>query len=232
MRINKYLASLGVASRRKIDEYIDEKRLKVNNIVAYHGMEVSSNDKILLDDRIISINKKTKEYYMLNKPLRVISSVSDERGRKTVVDLINTDSRIFPIGRLDYMTTGLIILTNDGEIFNKLIHPKKEIFKNYLVSIKGKIILEHIKKIEDGIIIDGVKTLPAKVEVLKIDNNTKLRISIREGRNRQIRKMLGKFGYQILSLSRESIGDISIGNLKIGEFRKLNQKEIDYLKSL
>ena len=140
MRINKFLSTLGIASRRTIDKYIEEGRITVNGNTAITGMDISENDNIFIDGEKIKTNiDEKKVYFMLNKPLEVLSSSSDNRGRKTVVDLIKTDKRIFPVGRLDYMTSGLILLTNDGEVFNRIVHPKSESYKKYYVKILGEI---------------------------------------------------------------------------------------------
>lgn len=233
MRINKFLADLGIASRRKVDELITEGRIKVNGELASFGLDVNENDKILIDDKDIYIKETKKVYYMLNKPLEVLSSTSDNRGRKTVVDLINTKERIYPIGRLDYMTTGLIILTNDGELFNRVIHPRSEVYKKYKVKILGILKTEDINKLKNGIVLEDGKTLPAKVKIISAKNNkTELYISIREGRNRQIRRMIDSLGYRILSLSREKIGELSIENLELGHYRELTKNEVEYLYSL
>ena len=211
MRINKFLSTLGIASRRAIDKYIEEGRITVNGNTATTGMDINENDNIFIDGKKIktSINEE-KVYFMLNKPLEVLSSSSDDRGRKTVVDLIKTDKRIFPIGRLDYMTSGLILLTNDGELFNRVVHPKSEIYKKYYG-----------------------KTLPAKISGIKYNKNkTSMYISIREGRNRQIRRMIEKFGYKVLMLRREKIGELSLGDLEEGKYRKLTKQEIEYLYSI
>lgn len=233
MRINKFLADLGIASRRKVDELITEGRIKVNGELASFGLDVNENDKILIDDKDIYIKEAKKVYYMLNKPLEVLSSTSDNRGRKTVVDLINTKERIYPIGRLDYMTTGLIILTNDGELFNRVIHPRSEVYKKYKVKILGILKTEDINKLKNGIVLEDGKSLPAKVKIISAKNNkTELYISIREGRNRQIRRMIDSLGYRILSLSREKIGELSIENLELGQYRELTKNEVEYLYSL
>lgn len=165
--------------------------------------------------------------------MEVLSSTSDNRGRKTVVDLINTKERIYPIGRLDYMTTGLIILTNDGELFNRVIHPRSEVYKKYKVKILGILKTEDINKLKNGIVLEDGKSLPAKVKIISAKNNkTELYISIREGRNRQIRRMIDSLGYRILSLSREKIGELSIENLELGQYRELTKNEVEYLYSL
>lgn len=237
MRINKYLASIGVASRRKIDELILEKKITVNGNPATQGMDVSDSDEIVVEGRKI-IDKienlqEEKVYFMLNKPLEVLSSSSDDRGRKTVVDLIKTDKRIFPIGRLDYMTTGLILLTNDGVLFNRLVHPKSEIYKKYYLKIFGQIKRTELDQLKKGINLEDGKTLPAKISAIKIENNkSSMYISIREGKNRQIRRMIEKFGYRVLMLRREKIGELSLGDLPEGKYRELTKEEIEYLYSV
>ncbi|MBS9776324.1 MAG: rRNA pseudouridine synthase [Fusobacterium sp.] len=233
MRINKFLASLGVASRRKIDEYIEQKKIKVNGEFATQGMSVEAEDIIEVNGEKIETVEKGKVYFMLNKPLEVLSSSSDDRNRKTVVDLIQTNKRIFPIGRLDYMTSGLILLTNDGKLFNRLVHPKSEVYKKYYLKIFGKLKEKDIEKLKSGVDLEDGKTLPAKVNSVKFENNkTSLFISIREGRNRQIRRMVEKLGYKVLLLRREKIGELSLGELKVGKYRELTEEEIKYLYSI
>ncbi len=234
MRINKFLSSLGIASRRAIDKYIEEGRIKVNGVIASTGIDVTEEDEIYIDDKKIETNRiEEKVYFMLNKPLGVLSASSDDRGRKTVVDLIKTDKRIFPIGRLDYMTSGLILLTNDGELFNRLVHPKSEIYKKYYIKVFGEVKKEEIEELKKGVLLEDGKTLPAKVSGIKYDKNkTSMYISIREGRNRQIRRMIEKFGYKVLMLRREKIGELSLGDLKEGKYRELTKEEIEYLYSV
>ena len=234
MRINKFLSTLGIASRRTIDRYIEEGRITVNGNTATTGMDISGNDNIFIDGKKIETNiDEEKIYFMLNKPLEVLSSSSDDRGRKTVVDLIKTDKRIFPIGRLDYMTSGLILLTNDGELFNRIVHPKSEIYKKYQVKIFGEIKKEEIEELKKGVLLDDGKTLPAKISGIKYDKNkTSMYISIREGRNRQIRRMIEKFGYKVLMLKREKIGELSLGDLPEGKYRELTVQEVEYLYSI
>ena len=234
MRINKFLSTLGIASRRTIDKYIEEGRITVNNNIATTGMDISENDDIFIDGKKVETNiDEEKVYFMLNKPLEVLSASSDDRGRKTVVDLIKTDKRIFPIGRLDYMTSGLILLTNDGELFNRIVHPKSEIYKKYYVKIFGEIKKEEIAELKKGVLLNDGKTLPAKISGIKYDKNkTSMYISIREGRNRQIRRMIEKFGYKVLMLRREKIGELSLGDLPEGKYRKLTKQEIEYLYSI
>ena len=234
MRINKFLSTLGIASRRTIDRYIEEDRITVNGNTATTGMDISGNDNIFIDGKKIETNiDEKKVYFMLNKPLEVLSSSSDDRGRKTVVDLIKTDKRIFPIGRLDYMTSGLILLTNDGDLFNRIVHPKSEIYKKYYVKIFGKIKKEEIEELKKGVLLDDGKTLPVKISGIKYDKNkTSMYISIREGRNRQIRRMIEKFGYKVLMLKREKIGELSLGDLPEGKYRELTVQEVEYLYSI
>ena len=234
MRINKFLSSLGIASRRAIDKYIEEGRIKVNGVIASTGIDVTEDDEIYIDNKKIETNRiEKKVYFMLNKPLEVLSASSDDRGRKTVVDLIKTDKRIFPIGRLDYMTSGLILLTNDGELFNRLVHPKSEIYKKYYIKVFGEVKKEEIEELKKGVLLEDGKTLPAKISGIKYDKNkTSMYISIREGRNRQIRRMIEKFGYKVLMLRREKIGELSLGDLKEGKYRELTKEEIEYLYSV
>ena len=234
MRINKFLSSLGIASRRAIDKYIEEGRIKVNGVIASTGIDVTEEDEIYIDNKKIETNRiEEKVYFMLNKPLEVLSASSDDRGRKTVVDLIKTDKRIFPIGRLDYMTSGLILLTNDGELFNRLVHPKSEIYKKYYIKVFGEVKKEEIEELKKGVLLEDGKTLPAKVSGIKYDKNkTSMYISIREGRNRQIRRMIEKFGYKVLMLRREKIGELSLGDLKEGKYGELTREEIEYLYSV
>ena len=234
MRINKFLSSLGIASIRAIDKYIEEGRIKVNGVIASTGIDITEDDEIYIDNKKIETKRiEEKVYFMLNKPLEVLSASSDDRGRKTVVDLIKTDKRIFPIGRLDYMTSGLILLTNDGELFNRLVHPKSEIYKKYYIKVFGEVKKEEIEELKKGVLLEDGKTLPAKVSGIKYDKNkTSMYISIREGRNRQIRRMIEKFGYKVLMLRREKIGELSLGDLKEGKYRELTREEIEYLYSV
>ena len=234
MRINKFLSTLGIASRRSIDKYIEDGLIEVNGEKATPGMDVSEKDEIFIKGKKIKTKIETeKVYFMLHKPLEVLSSVSDDRGRKTVVDLIKTDKRIFPIGRLDYMTTGLIILTNDGDLFNRLVHPKSEIYKKYYVKIWGEMKKSEIEELKKGVLLDDGKTLPAKISGIKYDKNkTTMYISIREGRNRQVRRMIEKFGYRVLMLRREKIGELSLNDLPEGKYRELTIEEIEYLYSV
>lgn len=233
IRINKYLASLGVGSRREIDRLIEEGKIKVNGEIISAGIKVTEEDEIEVKGKKIEKTGEKKVYYMLNKPLEILSSAKDDRGRKTVVDLIRCKERIFPIGRLDYNTTGLILLTNDGELFNRVIHPRSEIYKEYYVKVLGEIKESSIKKLENGVELEDGKTLPAYVKVLsKERGKSELLISIREGRNRQVRRMLDAVNHPVVILRRERIGKLALGKLRVGEYRELTTEEVKYLYSL
>ena len=227
VRINKFIAANGIISRRKVDEYIEQGRITVNGItVRERGFKVNpSKDKVSVDGEIIKTNV-SKIYIVLNKPPKVISAVTDNKNRKTVVDLVKTKERIFPIGRLDYDTTGLILLTNDGELANKLMHPKYEVEKIYLAHLSKPLEEKHRKKIADGIFIDRKKTEPAKISFVNKYDNKRIYVSIHEGRNRQVKKMFEEFGYKIKKLHRMKYGNLKLGNLKEGGWRKLTKEEV------
>ena len=227
VRINKFIASNGIISRRKVDEYIEQGRITVNGItVRERGFKVNPiKDKIGVDGEIIKTNVR-KIYIVLNKPPKVISAVTDNKNRKTVVDLVKIKERIFPIGRLDYDTTGLILLTNDGELANKLMHPKYEVDKIYLVHLSKPLNEKHREKISDGIFIDRKKTEPAKISFVNKYDNKKIYVSIHEGRNRQVKKMFEEFGYKIKKLHRTKYGNLKLGNLKEGGWRNLSKEEV------
>ncbi|RUA09154.1 MAG: pseudouridine synthase [Fusobacteria bacterium] len=233
VRLNKYLASMGIGSRREIDKMVEGKKIKVNGEYPKPGIKVNKKDKIEIEGKLIGKTKEKKVYYMLNKPKKVISAVKDDRGRKTVVDLIKTKERIYPIGRLDYDTEGLIILTNDGDLYNKVIHPKGEVYKKYLVQVAGLIKKIKIGQLKAGIKLEDGLTLPAKVRFLKEEGSTTwLTISIREGRNRQVRRMFEAVGHRVINLKRVKIGNIPLGDLEVGKYRVLTKEEIKYLKNV
>ncbi len=230
-RLQKYLSECGVASRRKSEELILSGKVKINGkVVNELGIKVDEKDKVYVNDILIS--KPEKLYFLLYKPEKTICSVSDEKGRVTVVDLIDTKEKIFPVGRLDYDTSGLLLLTNDGEITNKLIHPSKNIEKTYLAKIDGIISSNEIEELEKGIILDGVKTKKASAKIKKIDkNNNKsyVELTITEGRNHQVKNMFSYFGHKVLKLKRIRYAFLDLNNMKIGEYRKLSIKEIKQL---
>lgn len=233
-RLQKYIAYCGVASRRKSEEIILEGRVKVNDtIITELGYKIDSAiDKVFIDNELITPEEK-KVYIALNKPVGVISSVKDEKGRKTIVDLINVEERIYPIGRLDYDTSGLILLTNDGEVYNKVIHPRKSVNKIYIAELKGIPDNNEIKKFCSGVDIGGYITAPAKFRLLKSSGSTcSAEIIIHEGKNRQIRKMCEAINHPVIKLKRVAVGDIKLEGLKLSEWRYLKAEEITYLKNL
>lgn len=233
MRINKYLAGLGVGSRREIDRLCEAGRIRVNDQVAASGIKVNEEDKIELDGKEISKQEEKKVYIILNKPKKYLSAVKDDRGRKTILDIVKVKERIYPVGRLDYDTEGLILLTNDGELYNNIIHPRSEVYKTYRAKVVGKVTRDKIKELEKGIELEDGPTLPARGKVIKAEEKTSVvEISIREGRNRQVRRMLRKIGHRVLELERRSIGNLNLGDLEIGKWRELTKEELKYLKKL
>ena len=234
-RLQKVIANLGYTSRRHAEELISAGKVKVNGtIVTELGTKVKTSDVIEVENNILD-NNKNYEYYLLNKPREVISSVKDEHGRKTVADLITTDERIYPIGRLDYDTTGAIILTNDGCLANKLMHPSSNIEKKYVAKVNGLVSGYEIKKLRDGVVIDGKKTAKAKVNLKKYDKKTDksiVELIIHEGRNHQVKKMFEVIGHDVIKLKREKYANLDLTNLKPGEYRKLTNKEVAILYSL
>lgn len=228
MRLNKFIAESGFCSRRKADELILEGRVSVNRHEAILGMDITDADTVRVDGERIKINTKF-EYYMLNKPKRVLCSSEDKFGRKLAVDFIKTKRRLFTYGRLDFMTEGLIIISNDGEIYNHVMHPRKKLYKSYIVKVNRDIEEKDIEALTHGVVIEGKRTAPSKVK--KIDKK-EIRIAIYEGRNRQIRKMLETLGYMVDSLKRVKVGELGLGNLQSGESRALTTEEVEYLKSL
>ncbi len=233
-RVQKLIAQAGIASRRKAEELILQGKVKVDGVIISElGYKAKKGAVIEVDGK--AIEKEEKVYFVLNKPKNVLSSVSDDRGRKTVVDLIAVSKRIFPIGRLDYDTTGVLLLSNDGDFANELIHPRYHVEKEYDVTIKGILKSEDIKNLQNGIVLDGKKTLPAKVVVINKDlktNISNLQLTIKEGRNHQVKKMMEYFGFKVTKLNRKRFGCIDLKGLNIGEYRKLKPFEIKKLKSL
>ena len=234
-RLQKAIAESGYTSRRKAEDLITSGHVTVNGeIIDTLGFKVNGNDIIAIDGNIITKNT-VKEYYLLNKPREVICSVSDDKGRKTVVDLIKTKARIYPVGRLDYDTTGLILLTNDGELANILMHPKNKIYKTYIAKINGILNADDFSKMRKGIIIDNRKLIIDNVKVRKIDNvkNTSLvEVTIHEGRNHIIRRLFEKLGYDVMKLTRNGLAFLNIDDLKSGEYRELSLKEVKELYKL
>ncbi len=234
IRLNKFIASNGVSSRRKIDELIEQGRVTVNgNTVAELGYKINpETDKIQLDGENIRASTK-KIYIILNKPAGVITSVSDEKKRTTVIDLLHLNEKVFPVGRLDYNTTGLLLLTNDGELAHKLMHPKGEVYKTYFVKLSKPLEEKHRLKLTEGIKLEGKDTAPSKIRYPKKNNNYQdLYISIYEGRNRQVRNMFEHYGYFVRELERVEYAGLKIDNLRSGEWRKLTAEEVTKLQEL
>ena len=234
MRINKFLAEQGIASRRHADEMISAGRVKINGKVATLGASVEDGDEVLLDDAPIVTAEKKEEYYIMNKPKGVICTVSDDRGRKTVMDLLPDGvGRVFPVGRLDYETEGLLILTNDGDLAFRLTHPTSEIPKTYLVRIAGTLTEKDLNPIRSGVELDGVMTKKCKAHIVETNKAyTKVHITITEGRNRQVRRMFECIGRTVDFLKRISIGKLKIGGMDRGAVRALSEEEIAYLKGI
>ena len=230
-RLQKVIASCGVASRRKAEELILAKKVTVNGrVVLELGVNVSDKDIIEVNGE--RLNREEKVYYLLNKPRGVITSTTDDKGRTTVVSLINEDKRIYPVGRLDYDTTGALILTNDGEFANMMMHPSNNIDKVYVAKIKGILLPSEIMQLKKGIVLDGVKTSNAKVKVKKIDkeNNTSIvELIIHEGKNHQVKRMFEAVGKDVIKLKRERIAFLDLRGLNSGEYRKLSHKEVSQL---
>ena len=233
-RLQKVIANSGYCSRRCAEQLISDGRVIVNGeVVSELGFKVKDKDEILIDG--VNLKKEDKEYYLLYKPRGVVSTAKDEKNRKTVVDIIKTNKRIYPVGRLDYDTTGIILLTNDGELTNLLTHPKNKIDKTYIAKLKGIIDVKSIKELSNGVVIDGYKTAKSRVKLRKVDkkNNTSIvEITIHEGKNHQVKKMFEAVGHEVLKLKRESFAFLYLGDLKPGEYRKLKIKEVKQLYGL
>ncbi|MEG1254440.1 pseudouridine synthase [Clostridium sp.] len=232
-RLQKYMARCGVASRRKCEEIILSGRVKIDGIIINElGAKVDPSTNIVeLDNKLIT-PEENKVYIALNKPTGYISAVKDDRGRKTLLDLVNVNERIYPVGRLDYDTSGLILLTNDGEVYNNIIHPRVAIDKTYIAIVEGLIDDEVKFKFEKGIDIGDYVTAPGKCTLLNVyKESCEIAISIHEGKNRQVRRMCEAVGHKVLMLKRVSIGKLSLGdNLKEGQWRHLTIEEVQYLK--
>ena len=233
-RLQKFLAQNGIASRRKCEEYILQGKVKVNgNVVTQLGTQIDpEKDEVKFLNELVK-NTNTKHIYiLLNKPIGYVTTVQDQFNRETVMDLIDIKERLVPVGRLDMYTSGALILTNDGDFVYKVTHPKHEITKTYNVTLKGKITKDEIENLRAGVVIDDYKTKPAKVRILKIDEQkdiSRVEIIIHEGKNRQVRKMCEAIGKKVLALHRSKIGDIGVQNLKIGKWRYLTESEVKKL---
>lgn len=232
-RLQKVIAASGLTSRRKAEELIKAGKVKVNEkIITELGTKVSQTDRILVDNK--PLIKEEKEYYLLNKPRGVITSTNDDKNRKTVVDLINTSARIYPVGRLDYDTTGVLLLTNDGEFANIIMHPTSEIDKVYLAKLEGIIKGEQINKLKEGITLDDTVVRASRVKLKKVNHTTNtsmVELTIHEGKNHQVKRMFEEVGYHVEKLTRKRVGIFDLKDLKSGEYRKLTPKEIQIVYS-
>lgn len=235
IRLQKYMAECGVASRRKAEEYILDGKVQVNGkIVTELGTKINPNkDVVYFNNRKIE-NEGKNIYILLNKPIGYVTTTKDQFNRETVLDLIkNVKGRVVPVGRLDMYTSGALILTNDGNFTYKITHPSHEINKTYIATIRGIITEEEVNKLKNGVKIDDYTTRPAKVKIMKTDiekNISRIEITIHEGKNRQIRKMCEAIGRNVMALHRTKIGDINVKDLKIGEWRYLTPKEVEKLQ--
>ena len=235
VRLQKYIAMCGTASRRAAEELIEDGKVKVN------GQKITElGTKVEIGADLVTVSGKVqkfeqKKYYIaLNKPSGYVTTVSDDLERPTVLDLLSKDinARLYPVGRLDFETEGLLLLTNDGDFANKVSHPKYNKDKTYIVTIKGGIPVSAINKLRRGVVIDGYKTSPAQLEMIDaIAGRTTFKITIHEGRNRQVRKMFESVGGKVVYLQRIKIGNVELGNLPLGRWRHLTAHEVNFLKN-
>ncbi len=231
IRINKFLADRGIASRRAVDELITQRRIAINGVILEQpGIKVSETDSVAIDGKRIETASKKHVYVLFNKPAGCITTASDTHGRKTVMDYVKIDARIFPIGRLDKDTTGILLLTNDGDLANLLMHPRYSVEKVYRVGLDKPLTERDKKRFEGGIMLDDKKTAPCQVQYFRNDKKDVI-VTLHEGRNRQIRRMFNALGYGVEKLDRTSYAGLVTGRLKRGEWRYLTTKEIDFLRN-
>lgn len=234
-RLQKKIANLGYCSRRKAEELITKGLVEVNGeVITRLGTTVKPGDVISVEGNILD-SSKSFEYYLLNKPKGVVTTTNDEKGRMTVIDLIDTNTRIYPVGRLDYDTTGILLLTNDGELANLLASPNSQVDKTYIAKVQGQVTIPSIQALRNGVVIDGIKTKKAKVKLKSVDkkkNTSIVEITIHEGKNHQIKKMFEVLGYKVTKLRREKYANLNLKGLMPGEYRPLSIKEVKILYSL
>lgn len=230
-RLQKYLAECGIASRRKCEEYILQGKVKVNEkVVTQLGVKINGAiDKIEFNGKLVKKQNNKKIYILLNKPIGYVTTTTEQFGREKVLDLVKTDRRLVPVGRLDMYTSGALILTDDGDFVYKVTHPKHEIEKTYITTVHGDVTDEEIEKLRSGIQIEDYKTSIAKVKKIQYNiekKQTRLLIVIHEGKNRQVRKMCEAIGKKVIALHRSKIGDIEVKNIPLGKWRYLTESEV------
>lgn len=236
MRINKYLAECGYGSRRKCEELVTAGRVRLNGRpVKELATEVKETDLVSVDNKNVE-KRREHLYIMLNKPKGCVSTASDEHGRKTVLDIVRPkypDARLFPIGRLDYETEGLLILTTDGDTANRIMHPRNEVPKTYVARLEGTITEDELNRIRSGVVLDGVKTKKCRARVVGAEEGmVRVEVVITEGRNRQVRRMFETINREVVFLKRVAVGSLRLGGLYRGEFRELTPAEVEYLKNV
>ncbi len=231
-RLQKRIANSGYTSRRKAEKLIQEGKVKVNGkIITNLGFQVNDKDDVEIDK--VHLSTEEKEYYLLYKPEKTITTVKDDKNRKIVLDYVPSKKRIYPVGRLDYDTTGILILTNDGELSNILMHPSHEIEKTYLAKVQGFLNPEEMQKLKSGMIIEGRKIIPKRVKLKKKNNQTSnYEITITEGRNHIVKKIFNQVNHPVIKLKRTAYAFLNLEGLKKGEYRKLTMKEVKKLYSL
>lgn len=234
MRLQKYLAQCGVASRRAAEKMIAEGRVKVNGAaVTQMGVQVEPEDEVSVDDAVVTPEEE-KHYLLYHKPMGEVTTASDPEGRATVLDKFRDyPVRLYPVGRLDYDSEGLLLLTNDGELTQRLLHPSREVQKVYLAKVSNRLAPETAKRLSEGVFLENRKTAPAKVRILKEDAfSTSVLVSIHEGRNRQVRRMFEAVNHQVVLLRRVQFGPIKLGDVQRGQWRRLTAEEVRLLKEL
>lgn len=233
-RLQKYLAENGIASRRKCEEFILQGKVKVNGVtVTTLGSKINiDTDKIEFEGNLVENNKTPKAYILLNKPIGYVTTTNEQFGREKVLDLVKTNKRLVPVGRLDMYTSGALILTDDGDFVYKVTHPKHEIEKTYIATVYGEVQNEEIEKLRQGVQIEDYTTSPAKVKKIQYNmekNQTRLAITIHEGKNRQVRKMCESIGKKVIALHRSKIGNIDVKDIPLGKWRYLTESEVKEL---
>ena len=236
MRINRFLAECGLGSRRKCEELVTGGRVRINGRpVVKLASEVGDKDIVTVDGKKVERREK-QLYIMLNKPKGCVCTVSDEHGRKTVIDIVRPkypDARLFPIGRLDYDTEGLLLLTTDGATADRITHPRNEVPKTYIARIEGEVPEAELNRIRGGGVLDGVKTKKCRAKLIAFETNeARIEVVITEGRNRQVRRMFEQINREVVFLKRVAVGDLRLGGLYRGEFRELNDREIEYIRNV